>query len=71
MFNDDVFDQWLDDESRKVLEKLKEKDTTLSVEDKMILTLKAQTNHFAHLDIELRESIEPKFCKRYKPVLHL
>jgi len=50
MFNDDVFDKWLD--------KLNGDDEALSVEDKMILTLKAQTNHFYHLDIELKQDIE-------------
>ena len=57
MFKDDIFDEWLDSESRSVLDKFK-KNEHLTIEDKMILTLKAQTNHFAHLDIELREEIE-------------
>jgi len=57
MFNDDIFDKWLDKEANKVLEKLNG-DEALSVEDKMILTLKAQTNHFYHLDIELKQDIE-------------
>jgi len=59
MFNDDIFDKWLDKEANKVLEKLNSNDDeALSVEDKMILTLKAQTNHFYHLDIELKQDIE-------------
>ncbi len=57
MFKDDIFDEWLDSESKRVLEKFKQNEQ-LSIEDKMILTLKAQTNHFAHLDIEIREEIE-------------
>ena len=58
MFNDDIFDKWLDKEANKVLEKLNSDDKVLSVEDKMILTLKAQTNHFHHLDIDLKQNIE-------------
>ena len=59
MFNDDIFEKWLDREANKVLEKLnRDEDTPLSTEDKMILTLKAQTNHFYHLDIELREEMQ-------------
>ena len=58
MFKDDIFDEWLDSESKKVLEKLKNKETSLTIEDKMILTLKAQTNHFYHLDMELKKEIE-------------
>ena len=58
MFKDDIFDQWLDEEAHRVLGKLKSDDTKLTIEDKMILTLKAQTNHFYHLDIELCGKID-------------
>jgi len=57
MFQDDIFEKWLNDEANNVLEKLKT-EKPLTIEDKMILTLKAQTNHFYHLDIELREKID-------------
>ena len=56
MFQDDIFDEWLDSESRTVLNKFKTNEP-LSIEDKMILTLKAQTNHFHHLDQDIRKDI--------------
>ncbi len=56
MFENDVFDVWLDNKSKEIILKLdKEK---LSTEEMMILMLKAQTNHFTHLDIELRQEIK-------------
>jgi len=67
MFDNDLFDRWLDSESRKALEKF-ENNENLSIEDKMILTLKAQTNHFEHLDIELREDmrrLDEKFERKF------
>ena len=57
MFEQDVFEQWLEEEAAKVSEKLKNKETSLNLEDKIILTLKAQANHFYHLDLELRDEI--------------
>jgi flagellar capping protein FliD len=70
MFQDDIFDEWLDSESKSVLKKFKTNEP-LTVEDKMILTLKAQTNHFAHLDVELRKDIkdlDSKTDKRFEQV---
>jgi exonuclease VII large subunit len=55
MFENDVFDIWLDNKSKEIILKLdKEK---LSTEEMMVLMLKAQTNHFAHLDIDLRNEM--------------
>jgi len=45
MYKDDVFDIWLHDEATKIL-------------DKFILALQAQTNHFYHLDQEIRNDIK-------------
>jgi uncharacterized coiled-coil DUF342 family protein len=56
MFQDDIFDEWLESESKTVLEKFKT-NQPLTVEDKMVLTLKAQTNHFHHLDQDIRKDI--------------
>jgi uncharacterized coiled-coil DUF342 family protein len=70
MFQDDIFDEWLDSESKSVLKKFKTNEP-LTAEDKMILTLKAQTNHFAHLDVELRKDIkdlDSKTDKRFEQV---
>jgi ElaB/YqjD/DUF883 family membrane-anchored ribosome-binding protein len=55
MFENDVFDTWLDNKSNEIILKLdKEK---LSSEEMIILMLKAQTNHFAHLDVDLRNEM--------------
>lgn len=52
MFDNDLFDTWLDNKSKEIMLRVdKEK---LSTEDMMVLMLKAQTNHFAHLDKNLR-----------------
>ena len=56
MFQDDIFEKWLDSESKSVLTKFQTNEP-LTVEDKMILTLKAQTNHFYHLDQDIRKDI--------------
>jgi hypothetical protein len=62
MFENQLFDHWLQQKSQEILAKLhKEK---VSTEDMLILTLKAQTNHFHHMDVEFREEfkkIESKF----------
>ena len=57
MFDDKFFEQWLDNQAQKVME-LVASGQALSPEQIMILVLKAQTNHFIHLDIELREDIQ-------------
>ena len=47
-----MFDHWLNQKSLEILNKVeKEK---LSTEDMLILSLKAQTNHFDHMDKEFR-----------------
>ena len=56
MFQDDIFEKWLDSESKSVLTKFQTNEP-LTIEDKMILTLKAQTNHFYHLDQDIRKDI--------------
>ena len=56
MFEHDVFDTWLDNKSKEIILKLdKEK---LSSDEMIILMLKAQTNHFAHLDQDLRTDMQ-------------
>jgi len=51
------FEQWLDNQAQKVMEQVAN-GQSISPEQMMVLVLKAQTNHFAHLDIELREDIQ-------------
>lgn len=62
MFGNELFDHWLNQKSLEILNKVeKEK---ISTEDMLILSLKAQTNHFHHMDQEFRgefQKIEQKF----------
>ena len=57
MFDDNFFEQWLDSQAQKVMDQVAN-GQSISPEQMMVLVLKAQTNHFAHLDIELREDIQ-------------
>lgn len=51
-FGNEMFDHWLNQKSLEILNKVeKEK---LSTEDMLILSLKAQTNHFDHMDQKFR-----------------
>lgn len=53
VFDNLVFDSWLTKKSEEILYKVdREKITT---EEMLILILKAQTNHFHHMDVEFRE----------------
>ena len=62
VFGNEFFDQWLNQKSNEILAKVeKEK---ISNEDMLILSLKAQVNHFHHMDIEFRgefQKIEQRF----------
>jgi hypothetical protein len=73
MFGNELFDHWLNQKSLEILNKVeKEK---ISTEDMLILSLKAQTNHFHHMDQEFRGEfkkisedfihLEEKFDKRF------
>jgi DNA anti-recombination protein RmuC len=57
MFKDDFFDEWLDEEVRRVQGKIKA-GQALDADDKVLLILKAQVNHFLHLDIDLRGEVK-------------
>ena len=56
MFDDKFFDEWLDSQAQKVMEKVASGES-VAPEQMMILMLKAQTNHFAHLDVDLRNEM--------------
>ena len=56
MFDDKFFDDWLDNQAQKVMEKVANGEG-IAPEQMMILMLKAQTNHFAHLDVDLRNEM--------------
>ena len=56
MFDDKFFEDWLDTQAQKVMEKVASGEG-IAPEQMMILMLKAQTNHFAHLDVDLRNEM--------------
>jgi prefoldin subunit 5 len=56
MFENDVFENWLDKQANEIVVKLGE-GQSLSSEEMIILVLKAQANHFAHLDQDLRQEM--------------
>ncbi|CAK0762016.1 hypothetical protein CCP3SC15_270032 [Gammaproteobacteria bacterium] len=53
MFDDKFFESWMDSQAQKVMEQVAS-GQSISSDQMMILMLKAQTNHFAHLDVDLR-----------------
>ena len=57
MFDNDMIDEVLAKKYKHIIEKVG-RGETLSAEDTNMLILKAQTNHFHHLDIELREDMQ-------------
>jgi DNA anti-recombination protein RmuC len=57
MFDNNFFDEWLDEEVRNVQNKIKS-NQPLDADDKILLILKAQVNHFHHLDIDMREDLK-------------
>ena len=57
MFDDKFFDEWLDNQAQKVMDQVAN-GQTISSDQMMIFMLKAQTNHFAHLDIDLRSEMK-------------
>jgi uncharacterized coiled-coil DUF342 family protein len=57
MFQDNIFDKWLDNKTQEIITSMGE-GKPLSSEEMMVLILKAQTNHFNHLDVELRDDMK-------------
>jgi DNA anti-recombination protein RmuC len=56
MFNDTTLDEWLDTRAKHIISTLGE-GQPLAPEQLMVLVLKAQTNHFNHLDVEMRHDM--------------
>ena len=57
MFDDKLFEEWLDKKGAEVLGKLGS-EQPIRAEEMIVLVLKAQTNHFIHLDSDLRSEIQ-------------
>lgn len=56
VFNNQPFDSWLNKKSDDILSKVDRE--MITTEEMIILVLKAQTNHFYHTDIELKNKID-------------
>lgn len=55
VFNNEIFDSWLNKKSDEILSKVdREK---ISTEEMIILVLKAQTNHFHHMDVDMKKGL--------------
>ena len=65
VFDNYVFDSWLNIKSDEILYKVDK--STISTEEMLILILKAQTNHFHHMDVEFREEFR-KIDERFEKV---
>ena len=57
MFDNKKLDEWLDQRADEALKKFGAKET-IPPEEMMILMLKAQSNHFMHLDSDLRSEMK-------------
>lgn len=56
VFNNQIFENWLDKKSDEILSKVdRQKITT---EEMIVLILKAQTNHFDHMDLEIKSELQ-------------
>lgn len=57
MFDSDIFETWLDTKSKELILKIGS-GQALSSEEMIILVLKAQSNHFHHLDEDMRNDMK-------------
>ena len=70
MFDNKQFENWLDLHAQKAMEKVTSS-KPLDTQDIIFLTLKAQTNHIAHLDQDLRgemKALREDMDKRFQQV---
>ena len=57
MFDDNMFEEWLNRKAVEVFDKVG-REERINSEEMMILVLKAQANHFMHLDTDLRTEMK-------------
>ena len=55
LFNNQIFDSWLNHKADEILSKVNRE--TITTEEMIVLILKAQTNHFYHMDQETKEDM--------------
>nr|VFK01533.1 MAG: hypothetical protein BECKLFY1418A_GA0070994_11504 [Candidatus Kentron sp. LFY] len=71
MFDNDIFEKWLDTKSQEIVEKMG-RGEQLRTEEMMVLVLEAQSNHFYHLDRDLRnemKTLREDMNKRFEEVM--
>ena len=56
MFDDNMFEKWLNEKAGEVFDKVG-REEAIRPDEMIILVLKAQVNHFTHLDAELRKDM--------------
>ena len=56
VFDNEYFEKWLDEKCAEILQRIQSE--KLSTEDMVLLCLKAQTNHFHHMDGEFRDEFK-------------
>jgi len=57
MFDNNIFEKWLDTKSQELITKIGNGEP-LNSEEMIILVLKAQSNHFHHLDQDIRNDMK-------------
>ena len=56
MFDDNMFEKWLNEKAGEVFDKVG-REEAIRPDEMIILVLKAQVNHFMHLDTDLRKDM--------------
>ena len=56
MFDDNMFEKWLNEKAGEVFDKVG-REEAIRPDEMIILVLKAQVNHFSHLDTDLRKDM--------------
>ena len=56
MFDDNMFEKWLNEKAGEVFDKVG-REEVIRPDEMIILVLKAQVNHFTHLDTDLRKDM--------------
>ena len=56
MFDDNMFEKWLNEKAGEVFDKVG-REEAIRPDEMIILVLKAQVNHFTHLDTDLRKNM--------------
>jgi peptidoglycan hydrolase CwlO-like protein len=65
VFNNEVFETWLNTKSQEILSKV-DRDR-ITTEEMIVLVLKAQTNHFHHMDHDFRKEFS-RIDQQFKEV---